>query len=69
MEKISAYATSLEGFQPHTNTVSLSPSAEGFFWAASPARFDPLERSLTEVGFKGREVEPCAENIQTQLYN
>ena len=50
---ISAYATYLEGFQPHTNTVSLSPSAEGFFWAASPARFDPLESSLKEVGFKG----------------
>ncbi len=50
---ISAYATYLEGFQPHTNTVSLSPTAEGFFWAASPARFDPLESSLTEVGFKG----------------
>ena len=51
--KISAYATYLEGFQPHTNTVSLSPTAEGFFWAASPARFDPLESSLKEVGFKG----------------
>ena len=50
---ISAYATYLEGFQPHTNTVSLSPTAEGFFWAASPARFDPLESSLTEFGLKG----------------
>lgn len=49
---ISAYATYLEGFQPHTNTVSLSPTAEGFFWAASPARFDPLESSLKEVGLK-----------------
>ena len=49
---ISAYATYLEGFQPHTNTVSLSPSAEGFFWAASPSRFDPLESSLSEVGVK-----------------
>ncbi len=52
-DNISAYATYLEGFQPHTNTVSLSPTAEGFFWAASPARFDPLESSLKEVGFKG----------------
>ncbi len=51
--QISAYATYLEGFQPHTNTVSLSPTAEGFFWAASPARFDPLESSLKELGFKG----------------
>jgi len=39
--------------KPHTNTVSLSPTAEGFFWAASPARFDPLESSLKELGFKG----------------
>ncbi len=52
-KNISVYATYLEGFQPHTNTVSLSPTAEGFFWAASPARFDPLESSLTELGFKG----------------
>ncbi|WP_461443627.1 TonB-dependent siderophore receptor [Maribacter sp.] len=50
---VSAYATYLEGFQPHTNTVSLSPTAEGFFWAASPSRFDPLESSLLEVGAKG----------------
>ncbi|MCH2033385.1 MAG: TonB-dependent receptor [Tenacibaculum sp.] len=49
---ISAYATYLQGFQPHTNTVSLSPTAEGFFWAASPGRFDPLESSLIEVGAK-----------------
>lgn len=50
---VSMYATYLEGFQPHTNTVSLSPSAEGYFWSASPGRFDPLESSLTEVGAKG----------------
>ncbi|MDO6820201.1 TonB-dependent receptor [Zobellia sp. 1_MG-2023] len=50
---VSAYATYLEGFQPHTNTVSLSPTAEGFFWATSPSRFDPLESSLTEFGAKG----------------
>ncbi|WP_431167288.1 TonB-dependent siderophore receptor [Tenacibaculum halocynthiae] len=52
-DNISAYGTYLEGFQPHTNTVSLSPTAEGFFWAASPSRFDPLESSLTEIGAKG----------------
>ena len=51
-KSISAYATYLEGFQPHTNTVSLSPTAEGFFWAGSPSRFDPLESSLKEIGFK-----------------
>ncbi|MEP2279913.1 TonB-dependent receptor [Maribacter sp.] len=50
---VSAYATYLEGFQPHTNTVSLSPTAEGFFWSTSPSRFDPLESSLTEIGAKG----------------
>ena len=51
-KSISAYATYLKGFQPHTNTVSLSPTAEGFFWAASPSRFDPLESSLKELGLK-----------------
>ncbi len=50
---ISAYITYLEGFQPHTNTVSLNPTAEGFFWSASPGRFDPLESSLVEFGAKG----------------
>ncbi|GAB1856871.1 TonB-dependent siderophore receptor [Flavobacteriaceae bacterium MHTCC 0001] len=52
-DNISLYTTYLEGFQPHTNTLSLSPSAEGFFWRASPGRFDPLESSLKEFGAKG----------------
>ncbi|MEX6626762.1 TonB-dependent siderophore receptor [Tenacibaculum salmonis] len=52
-DNISAYATYLEGFQPHTNTVSLSPTAEGFFWQSSPGKFDPLESSLKEFGAKG----------------
>jgi len=52
-DDISVYTTYLEGFQPHTNTVSLSPTAEGFFWANSPSRFDPLESSLKEFGAKG----------------
>ena len=51
-KSISAYATYLKGFQPHTNTVSLSPTAEGFFWAGSPSRFDHLESSLKELGLK-----------------
>lgn len=51
-KNISAYGTYLEGFQPHTNTVSLSGAAEGFFWTASPGRFDPLESSLLEFGAK-----------------
>ncbi|MEM9337716.1 MAG: TonB-dependent receptor [Bacteroidota bacterium] len=52
-ESVSAYATYLEGFQPQTNTVTLSPAAEGHFWTASPGNFDPLESDLKEVGFKG----------------
>lgn len=50
---VSAYATYLEGFQPQTNTVTLSPAAEGHFWSASPGNFDPLESDLKEVGLKG----------------
>ncbi|WP_026210492.1 TonB-dependent siderophore receptor [Flexithrix dorotheae] len=50
---LSAYATYLEGFQPQTNTVTLSPATEGFFWAASPGNFDPLLSDLKEVGLKG----------------
>ena len=50
---ISVYTTYLEGFQPQTNTVSLSPATEGFYWSASPGRFDPLESSLKEFGAKG----------------
>ncbi|WP_419211507.1 TonB-dependent receptor domain-containing protein [Maribacter sp. X9] len=50
---ISAYVTYLEGFQPQTNTVSLSPATEGFFWAASPGAFNPLKSNLKEFGAKG----------------
>ena len=49
---LSVYATYLEGFQPQTNTVSLSPATEGFYWTASPGSFDPLESSLKEFGAK-----------------
>lgn len=52
-DNLSAYATYLEGFQPQTNTVSLSPSTEGHFWSASPGNFDPLESDLKEFGLKG----------------
>lgn len=52
-DDISAYASYLEGFQPHTNTISLSPTAEGFFWGGSPGDFDPLQSSLKEFGAKG----------------
>ncbi|MCW2118066.1 TonB-dependent receptor [Flavobacterium sp. 7A] len=50
---ISIYSTYLEGFQPQTNTVSLSPATEGFFWSGSPGEFAPLESSLKEFGAKG----------------
>ena len=50
---LSAYATYLAGFQPQTNTVTLSPATEGHFWAASPGNFDPLESDLKEFGLKG----------------
>lgn len=50
---LSAYATYLTGFQPQTNTVTLSPATEGHFWSASPGNFDPLESDLKEIGFKG----------------
>ncbi len=50
---LSVYATYLEGFQPQTNTVTLSPATEGHFWAASPGNFDPLESDLKEIGLKG----------------
>lgn len=52
-DDLSAYATYLEGFQPQTNTVSLSPATEGHFWSASPGNFDPLESDLQEIGLKG----------------
>lgn len=50
---LNVYATYVEGFQPQTNTVTLSPASQGFFWAGSPGDFDPLESDLFEVGLKG----------------
>ncbi len=50
---ISVYGTYIEGFQPQSNTVTLSTATENFFWAASPAEFDPLESDLVELGAKG----------------
>ncbi len=50
---LNAYVTYLQGFQPQTNTVTLSPASQGFFWAGSPGSFDPLESDLFEVGLKG----------------
>ncbi len=50
---ISVYASYVEGFQPQSNTVTLSPATEDFFWAGSPASFDPLESNNIEFGSKG----------------
>ncbi|UOY08008.1 TonB-dependent receptor [Muricauda sp. SCSIO 64092] len=52
-DNVSAYGTYIEGFQPQSNTVTLSPATENFFWAGSPAEFDPLESDLVEFGAKG----------------
>ncbi|WP_281986669.1 TonB-dependent receptor [Aquimarina aggregata] len=50
---ISVYGSYVEGFQPQSNTVTLSPATEDFFWADSPANFDPLESDNIEFGAKG----------------
>ncbi|WP_271765755.1 TonB-dependent receptor [Aquimarina algiphila] len=52
-ENISVYGSYVEGFQPQSNTVTLSPATEDFFWAGSPASFDPLESDNIEFGAKG----------------
>ncbi|WP_299431447.1 TonB-dependent receptor [uncultured Aquimarina sp.] len=52
-DAISVYASYVEGFQPQSNTVTLSPATETFFWADSPASFDPLESNNIEFGSKG----------------
>ncbi|WP_299215027.1 TonB-dependent receptor [uncultured Aquimarina sp.] len=52
-DAISVYASYVEGFQPQSNTVTLSPATETFFWADSPASFDPLESNNIEFGGKG----------------
>lgn len=50
---LNVYATYVAGFQPQTNTVTLSPASQGFFWAGSPGDLDPLESDLFEIGLKG----------------
>ncbi|MDR7130283.1 iron complex outermembrane receptor protein [Algoriphagus sp. 4150] len=51
---INVYATYLEGYQPQSNTVTLMPSTEAFFWNPnSAARFKPLISDLKEIGAKG----------------
>ena len=52
-DNISVYGTYIEGFQPQSNTVTLSPATENFFWTGSPAEFDPLQSDLLELGAKG----------------
>ncbi|GAA3515114.1 hypothetical protein GCM10022393_31350 [Aquimarina addita] len=52
-DAISIYSSYVEGFQPQSNTVTLSPATESFFWGGSPASFDPLESNNIEFGAKG----------------
>jgi len=49
---ISVYGSYIEGFQPQSNTVTLSPFTGDFFFAGSPASFDPLESDNIEFGAK-----------------
>ena len=50
--EVSVYGSYVEGFQPQSNTVTLSPFTENSFWANSPANFDPLESDNIEFGAK-----------------
>lgn len=50
---ISVYGSYVEGFQPQSNTVTLSPFTGDFFFADTPASFDPLESNNIEFGAKG----------------
>lgn len=52
-DAISVYTSYIQGFQPQSNTVTLSPFTGDFFFAGSPASFDPLESSNIEFGGKG----------------
>ncbi|WP_394749347.1 TonB-dependent siderophore receptor [Spongiimicrobium salis] len=49
---ISVYGSYIQGFQPQSNTVTLSPFTGDFFFAGSPASFDPLESNNIEFGAK-----------------
>lgn len=50
---VSVYGSYVEGFQPQSNTVTLSPFTGDFFFAGTPASFDPLESDNIEFGAKG----------------
>ncbi|UZO80711.1 TonB-dependent receptor [Aquimarina sp. ERC-38] len=52
-DAVSVYGSYVQGFQPQSNTVTLSPFTGDFFFAASPASFDPLESNNIEFGAKG----------------
>ena len=51
-DAISLYTSYVEGFQPQSNTVTLSPFTGDFFFAGTPASFDPLESNNIEFGAK-----------------
>ncbi len=52
-DAISVYGSYVAGFQPQSNTVTLSPFTGDFFFADTPASFDPLESNNIEFGTKG----------------
>ena len=52
-KNVSVYGSYIQGFQPQSNTVTLSPFTGDFFFAGTPASFDPLESNNIEFGAKG----------------
>jgi len=52
-QNVSVYGSYIQGFQPQSNTVTLSPFTGDFFFAGTPASFDPLESNNIEFGAKG----------------
>ena len=51
-DDISVYSSYIEGFQPQSNTISLSPFTSDFFFGALPSNFDPLRSHNIELGAK-----------------
>lgn len=52
-DNISVYTSYIEGFQPQSNTITLSPFTSDFFFGVLPSNFDPLTSNNIEAGAKG----------------
>ncbi len=52
-KNVSIYSSYIEGFQPQSNTISLSPFTSDFFFGTLPSNFDPLRSNSIEFGAKG----------------